>query len=100
MKWGRLSIDAVAEHDRLDSEASPVIGAIHTDEAKAGLGVTFKGPISDARLGAGRTAFASGFVPYALGGLRLEPLGGLSLDVARASITSARRTRRRSGPPL
>jgi tetratricopeptide (TPR) repeat protein len=81
VKWGPLSIDAVAEHDRLDSEAGPLIGAIHTDEAKAGLGLAFQGPISDARLGAGAYGFASGFVPYALGGLRLEPISGLSLDV-------------------
>ena len=34
VKWGRLSIDAVAEHDRLDSEASALISAIHTDEGE------------------------------------------------------------------
>jgi tetratricopeptide (TPR) repeat protein len=81
VKWGRLSIDAVAEHARLDNEANALLNAIHTDEGKAGLGASFHGPISDAHLGAGAYGFASGFVPYATGGLRLEPLSGFSLDL-------------------
>jgi tetratricopeptide (TPR) repeat protein len=81
VKWRQFSIDAVAEHDRLDSDASPLIGTIHSDEGKAGLGIAFQGPISAAHLGAGAYGFSSGFVPYAVGDARLEPLRDLSLDL-------------------
>jgi tetratricopeptide (TPR) repeat protein len=78
---GRLSISAIAEHDRLESAAGPVVGAIHADEGKAGVGLAFRGPVGDARVEGGGYAFSSGFVPYAVAGLETEPLRGLSVDV-------------------
>jgi tetratricopeptide (TPR) repeat protein len=81
VKHGQLSFGAVAEHDRLDSSAGPVIGTVHADEAKAGLGLGFRGPIGDTRLEAGGYGFSSRYVPYATGELRTEPLRGFSVEL-------------------
>ena len=78
---GRLSIGAVAEHDRLESAAGPVVGAISADEAKAGLGLGFRSAVGDVQVEGGGYAFSSGVVPYATAALETEPLRGLSVDL-------------------
>ncbi len=81
LRRGQLSMEALAGHDRLDSATGPVVGAIHADEAKAGLALSFQGGGGDTRVEAGAYAFASGTVPYATAVQRFEPLHGLTVDL-------------------
>jgi tetratricopeptide (TPR) repeat protein len=81
VRRGQLSIEALAEHDRLDSATGPVIGAVHADEAKAGLGVSMQEADGDTRIEAGAYAFSTGAVPYASAVQRFEPLHGLTIDL-------------------
>jgi hypothetical protein len=81
IRRGQLSIEALAGHDRLDSDTGPVIGAVHADEAKGGLALALQETDGDTRLEAGAYAFATGAVPYAAAVQRFEPLHGLTVDL-------------------
>jgi tetratricopeptide (TPR) repeat protein len=80
LRRGQLSIEALAGHDRLDSPTGPVVGAIHADEAQAGLGLSLQEAQGDTRVEAGAYAFSTGTVPYATAVQSFEPLHGLTFD--------------------
>jgi len=78
---GQVSVEAVAGHDRLDSATGPVVGAIHADEANAGLALSMRESTGDTRVEAGAYALPTGAVPYAAALQRFEPLQGLTVDL-------------------
>ncbi len=81
LRRGQMSVEAVAGHDRLDSATGPVIGAVHADEAKAGLAVSLQEPLGDTRVEAGAYAFSTGAVPYAAAVQGFEPVHGLTVGL-------------------
>jgi tetratricopeptide (TPR) repeat protein len=81
IRRGQYAVEALAGHDRLDSVTGPLIGSIHADEAKAGLGFSMQNPVGDTRIEAGGYAFSTGLVPYAAAVQRFEPWQGLTIDL-------------------
>ena len=81
LRHGQLSLEALAGHDRLDSPTGPVVGAIHADEAKAGLAMSLLEAVGDTRIEAGAYEFSTGTVPYASAVQRFEPVHGLTVDL-------------------
>ena len=81
VRRGQVAIEAVAEHDRLDSALGSTIGAVHADEAKAGLAFSAQEAQGDTRVEAGAYAFSTGAVPYASAVQGFEPLHGLTIGL-------------------
>jgi hypothetical protein len=81
VRRGQVAIEAVAGHDRLDSSPGTTIGAVHADEAKAGLAFSMRQALGDTRIEAGAYAFATGAVPYASAVQGFEPFHGLTIGL-------------------
>lgn len=81
VRRGQVAIEAVAGHDRLDSAVGPTIGAVHADEAKAGLAFSMQEAQGDTRVEAGAYGFSTGAVPYASAVQGFEPVHGLTIGL-------------------